>query len=252
MRPVTLALTLMLATLLLTTTAAADTVDIGRFDGQSSLSERGWELVRFDEKIPATQYRLLQWQGVEAVEARAAGSMALLAKAVEVDLLQTPVLCWRWWIDAPLESADMQTRQGDDYAARVYVAFRLPREALGLGTRARLALGRRIYGSQVPDAAINYVWDNRYAVGTQRANAYTDRAWMVVQRSGADLAGHWVEERRDVRADLQAAFGTGGELTLIAVAADTDNTGEQARALFAELHFVAREGACRFASPPGP
>jgi len=206
-----------------------------------------WEVVRFDNNIPPTHYRVIEWDGVQAIEAVAEGSMALLARPLEVDLTQTPVLCWRWRIDAPVASADMAHKSGDDYAARVYVSFRLPREAMNFSTRLKLGLARTIYGDRVPDAAINYVWDNRYPVGTQRANAYTDRTQMFVLRSGTDYAGRWVEERRDVLADTKSVFGE-FEFTpvQIAIASDTDNTGEYARAGFADIHFVSLECDCIF------
>jgi hypothetical protein len=226
----------------------AEPVHVGQFDVSSPEPASPWEVVRFDNDIPATKYSTVRWRGVDAVEAVADSSMALLARPVEVNLVQTPVLCWRWWVDAPLKDADMRTKAGDDYAARLYVTFKLPKSAMSFGTRAKLAFGRRIYGSRLPDAAINYVWDNRYPVGTQQPNTYSGRAWMIVQRTGSKHAKSWVEERRDLLEDLQQAFETDGELNLIAVASDTDNTGEKARALFADLHFVPRDESCEFQS----
>ncbi len=103
--------------------------------------------------------------------------------------------------------------------------------------------------SNVPDAALNYVWDNRHPVGTEAPNAYTERTRMIVLRSNEAATGRWQEERRDIATDAATAFGGKGvELTLLAVATDTDNTGERARAGFADLHFVARGAQCRF--PP--
>lgn len=131
----------------------------------------------------------------------------------------------------------------------MYLGFRLPPASLGLATRAGLALARARHGEHVPDAALNYVWDNRHPVGTEAPNAYTERTRMVVLRSNEAATGRWQEERRDIATDAAAAFGEEGvELTLLAVATDTDNTGERARAGFADLHFVARGAQCRF--PP--
>jgi hypothetical protein len=223
---------------------------VGRFDATLSPPPAPWQLVRFNDQVPATQYRVIDWDGVAAVEAVANASMALLARPITVDLARTPILCWRWRIDAPLKSADMATKQGDDYAARVYLSFTLPSEAMGFGTRAKLKLARTMYGDQVPDAALNYVWDNRYPIGTQQPNAYTDRTRMIVLRSGPLQAGAWVAERRDVLADALSAFGSEQiRATQLAVAADTDNTGERARSGFADMHFVARDQACSFSVP---
>ncbi len=118
-------------------------------------------------------------------------------------------------------------------------------ERLGVTTRMAHGLARGINGAQLPDAAINYLWDNRHAVGTWQANTYTDRARMLVLRSGSAFAGRWVDERRDVGADFLAAFGHPPlKLTGVAIAADTDQTGEEARSGFADLRFVARADDC--------
>jgi hypothetical protein len=209
-----------------------------------------WTLVKLNDKLKPTAYQLVNWDGVAAIEARADHSMALLARPLNVSLASAPVLCWRWRVDAPLKQADMRSKQGDDYAARLYVTFRAAPGSLSLGTRTKLALARSLFGNQVPDAAINYVWDNRQPIGTRMPNAYTDRAHMWVLRTGASQAGQWVTERRNIGADARTVFG---ELPLtplqLAVASDTDNTGESARAGFADLHMVGADESCDFPPP---
>lgn len=60
-------------------------------------------------------------------------------------------------------------------------------------------------------------------------------------------------EKRDVLSDATLAFGTDRvQATLLAIAADTDNTGEQAHSGFADLHFVARDAQCDFSSHKPP
>jgi hypothetical protein len=249
--------TLFSASLGVSALSGAETVMLGDFSRYNSLPQEPWQLVRFDDKIPATRYSLRKHQGVSAAEARADAAMALLARPLQVDLDQTPVLCWRWWVDNPIEQADMTTKVGDDYAARVYVTFDLPDSAMSLGTRMKLGLARTLHGDDLPDAAINYVWDNRHPIGTAADNAYTDRARMLVLRSGRDDTGRWVEERRNLLKDLQQLFGANSARTLqLAIASDSDNTGVQTGALFADLHLVTAEAPCRFlaaaASPSDP
>lgn len=223
----------------------ADTIWVGRFASTDSGLPAPWQVVQVNPDIPPTRYRLREWDGATAIEAHAAKSMALLARPLAIDLTKTPVLCWRWRIDEPLRRADMTTKSGDDYAARVYLSFDVPPETLGIGTRLALKFARALRGSDVPDAAINYIWDNRHAVGTWQANAYTDRTRMQVLRSGATHAGHWVDERRDIAADFRHAFGHAPvRVTGLAIASDTDNTGEEARAGFADFRFVGKDEAC--------
>jgi len=224
---------------------AGEIVRLDNFAKESSSVPAPWQVVQLDKKVSPTGYQLRNWDGVLAIEATAERSMALLARPVAVDLIRTPVLCWRWRVDAPLTKADMATKAGDDYAARVYVSFALPPAEIGFVLRTKLKLARSIYGDAVPDAALNYVWDNRYPVGTRKPNAYTDRTRMIVAESGAGNAGQWRIARHDVQQDVIAEFGsTQAKLIQLSVASDTDNTGERAHAGFADFQFVEKGAAC--------
>jgi len=220
----------------------------GNFVSSSNVTPPApWQVIQFDKSIPSTRYQITTWDNIVAVEAKANGSMSLLARPVSVNLRSTPVLCWRWRIDAPLKTANMATKSGDDYAARIYLAFSLPAETIDFITKAKLKIARSLYGEHVPDIALNYVWDNRYPVGTQRSNAYTERTQMMVLRSGSRYAGTWVTERRNIVNDaIQVLNINRFRLTLLAVAADTDNTGEYAHSGFADLHFVPKNTKCNF------
>lgn len=221
-------------------------VPVGQFRAEGP-PPSPWRVVRIDKKTPPTRYRVARIDGVTAIEGVADKSMALLARPVTVDLYATPVLCWRWRVDAPVAAADMRRKSGDDYAARVYVAFDIPNASLTAGTRFKLGIARKLFGAAVPDAAINYVWDNSNPVGTRVKSAYTDRAQLVVAETGTGRTGRWVTERADVAADFARAFANvPGKPIQIAVAVDTDNTRSLARGAFADLHFVARDKPCAF------
>jgi Protein of unknown function (DUF3047) len=207
----------------------------------------GWSVVRIDKRVPATTFRAANIGGVAAVEAKAIKSMALLTKQTTVNLSQTPILCWRWRVSSVVKSADISRKSGDDQAARIYVGLDLPAKSMSIGARAKVALARQKGGSAVPDGALNYVWDNKLAVGTSRANVYTDRARIIVQQSGNRQAGQWVTERRDLAADIAGQFRTNaGRVISIAVSSDTDNTGETTTAAFADIHLVNRNTSCQF------
>ncbi len=221
-------------------------VVVGEFTAEGT-PPAPWRVVRIGTKVPPTRYRIARIDGVTGIEGVADRSMALLARPLSVDLATTPMLCWRWRIDTPVATADLRTKRGDDYAARVYVAFDIPNDRLSGGTKFKLGIARRVFGTALPDAALNYVWDNRHPVGTRAPSAYTDRAQIVVAETGVDRAGRWVEERADVAADFARAFGgVPGTAIQLAVAVDTDNTRSAARGMFADLHFVAKGRPCAF------
>ena len=135
----------------------------------------------------------------------------------------------------------MNTKAGDDYAARLYVLFDYDSAKLPLGTRLKIKLAKILYGVDVPAAALNYVWDNRHPIGTLQANAYTDRVRMLVVESGAAHVNEWRSETRDVAADFRAAFGEQTPAVVsIAIAGDTDNTGETVTAWFGDIRFLPR------------
>ncbi len=238
------------AIVLLPVSIHAQVVDVGRMTHGVTAIPPPWTLVRLSEKLSPTHYQLREWEGVTAIEAIANASMALLARPLEIHLEQTPVLCWRWRIDAPLIQADLSKKSGDDFAARVYVGFSLPDGAMSRSDRLKLGIARQWFGATVPDAVINYVWDNTHPVGFEAPNAYTEHARMIVLESGAERAARWVEARRDVFADARRVFNTNQiTATLLAVASDTDNTGEIAHAGFADLHWVGAKQPCSFSKP---
>jgi hypothetical protein len=198
----------------------------------------GWQKLKPAPGATDTRYVLVEDGGRVVVRADAEAAMSGLLFEFGGVPARPGILRWRWKVEAPLSAADLATRSGDDYVARVYVLFDYPRARLPMATRARLRLLELLHGQRLPTAALNYVWDNRHPVGTLRANAYTERVRMIVVESGAGRAGRWVDEARDLRADFRQAFGEEAPSVIgIAIATDTDNTGETARAWFGDLRL---------------
>ena len=227
--------------------SAAAPLEIGAFSRMppGDRLPDGWERIQPNADVPPTRFRLEVDGGATVVRADADRSMAGLSRRLRVDLGQFPYLCWRWKIAAPLAKADLRTRQGDDYAARLYVLFDYDTGRLPLGDRLKLGALRGLFGLDVPAAALNYVWDNRHPVGTVAPNAYTDRARMWVLRSGKGEAGRWVKEARNLAADFRRAFGEEAPAAVaVVIASDTDNTGEKATAWFGDIRFAADPGVC--------
>lgn len=202
-----------------------------------------WQALKPAPKANDTLYTLVRDGDVTVVKAEANHAMSGLTHAVRVDVKRFPLLRWRWKVKAPIKSADMTTKEGDDYAARIYVMFDYPTDKLSFGTRTKLKIAESLYGQKIPTAALNYVWDNRQPVGTLQPNTYTDRARMIVVQSGAARAGQWVTETRDLAADFRAAFGEEPpDVVALALATDTDNTGEQAIAWYGDIEFLPHGG----------
>lgn len=194
-------------------------------------------------KVPSPEVSLVADGGDTVLRSRANAAAGTVAHALSHDVAARPMLRWRWKVDRVVEKADLSTKAGDDFAARVYVFFDVPAEALPIGDRLKIFLARNLYGATVPTAALCYVWDNRHPPGTTRWNPYTDRVRTVVLRSGA--AGTWAPESRDLEADFREAFGAGWtgpvpRVTGIAIGNDTDQTGERVTAWFGDFRLERR------------
>ena len=195
----------------------------------------GWQVLALRDTKP-TQFSLVEDAGVPVVRVQADAAGGSLLRPIRWDPAGHPRLQWRWRVDRVVAQGDIHSKDGDDFAARLYVMFDYPTERLSFADRAKLAIARWIYGDQVPAAALCYVWDNHAEVGTRAWNAYTDRVRMIVLRNATSGVGDWMLEQRDLVADYREAFGeTPPPVSGIAIAADTDQTGETVTAWFGDI-----------------
>ncbi len=202
----------------------------------------GWTVQPIPKVQRQTRFDLVDSAGSTVLRARADAAAASLRYRVAINPAVEGHLQWRWKTERVLSKADLRTKSGDDYAARLYVFFDRQPKQMSLGERLAFTLGRARYGEQLPSAALCYVWDNRQPVGTVRDNAYTGFVKMIVVTSGRAQQGDWVVLQRDVAADYRRAFGSAPPpITGVAVAVDTDNTGESTVSYFGDIRFVAKE-----------
>lgn len=119
---------------------AAEPLWVGRFPAQGAIPSP-WQVESLNKDIRPTRYGLRLWDGVAAVEAQAEKSMALLARPLEVDLQRTPILCWRWRVEAPLKTAAIDDQGGRRLRGAglsdLRGATRDPRGGRAPGTEAR-------------------------------------------------------------------------------------------------------------------
>jgi hypothetical protein len=77
-------------------------------------------------------------------------------------------------IESVLESGDVTRKDGDDYAARVYITFDYPASNLSFGDKIKYSFYQTFRSFEVPTRALNYVWANKAEVGSIHPNPYTD------------------------------------------------------------------------------
>jgi Protein of unknown function (DUF3047) len=197
-----------------------------------------WQPVGISNSKNATRYTLVEDAGVTVLRAEANGSVSGLVRRLHVDPAQTPLLHWRWKIANVLQASDIRSKAGDDFPARVYVMFDYPLNKLSFAERVKIRLVRALYDPHVPTATLCYVWDGKAPAGTMVPSSYSHLVRMVVVESGASRVNQWLAVERNVAADFRAAFGeVAPTITAVAVATDTDNTGEAAAAFYGDISF---------------
>lgn len=209
------------------------------FSTMTSLDD-GWEPLEFPRIDQHTRYELVTDDGVQVVKATADNSASGLIARVDLEPGDALLLRWQWKVSNVFEQGDARKKSGDDYPARIYVAFEFQPEKAGFFERAKRKTVEVMFGETLPGNALNYIWANRLPEQTFIANAFTDQTMMVAVNSGSDQVGQWVTVERDIVADYREAFGEAPpRMVGVAIMSDADNTGERAQAWYRDLVLTA-------------
>ncbi len=176
----------------------------------------GWEEKSFKG---SSQYRFVETDTGKVLRASTEGKASGLFKEVSVDLTKTPWINWSWLVENTFKNNNERSKEGDDYAARVYVV---------------VSGGIFFWNTK----ALNYVWASHEPKNSSWPNAYADNAKLLAVRSGNIQIGQWIKEKRNVREDLKYLFGEDiTQIDVIAVMVDGDNTGQSATSYFGDIFF---------------
>jgi hypothetical protein len=70
-----------------------------------------------------TEYKVVVKDGWRCIQAESRGTASALYYEIDFDVEKYPLLEWSWKVNNILEKEDAVTKEGDDFVARVYVAF---------------------------------------------------------------------------------------------------------------------------------
>lgn len=193
--------------------ASPTIIPVGEF---SNKKLSGWEDHVFDG---ITQYSLGSDGESPILEAHSFRSASGLIKKIEIDLHKTPFLNWRWKVNHALYNVNELEKKGDDYAARIYIVVD----------------GGMLFWRTL---ALNYVWASQQEFNNVWENAFTSNVKMIAVQSGDKYKKQWRNEKRNVREDLQKAFGRDFRfIDAVAIMTDTDNSQQKATAYYGDIYF---------------
>ncbi len=168
-----------------------------------------------------TSYEVLEIDNRHVLKAFSNAAASGLVREIEVDLTRTAYMNWSWKVDAVLDNVEETQKSGDDYAARVYVV---------------ISGGLFFWRTR----ALSYTWASQQPKGRSWPNAFTDKVTMVAVESGEDLAGEWVEEKRNILDDISHLLGIDAtSVDAVAIMTDTDNSRQSATAWYGDIFFTS-------------
>ncbi len=198
----------------------------------------GWRALAFPRVERQTRFEPAEFEGRPVLRAQASCSASALLHAVPgLELARTPWLQWRWRVDRDLAAGNPRTKAGDDFAARVYVAFRFEPERASGWEKLKRGAARLVYGGEMPGSALNYVWSATEPAGSAWTSPYTPDSRLI--SLGAGPAGAWRTESVDLQADYRRLFSAEPPpVDFVAVMSDSDDSCSEALAWFADLRFA--------------
>jgi len=175
-----------------------------------------WEKKVFEGE---TIYSVVETSEGKVLRAVSNGTASGMIFKIEYDPEEYPYISWRWKVENTIKKGDARKKEGDDYAARIYVVF--PHWFPPLSK------------------SLNYIWANRLPRGESIENTYFSGAVMIAVESGHERVGDWVREVRNIADDYLAVFGKKpGKVGAIAIMTDTDQTGEKAVGYYDDIMIM--------------
>ena len=204
-----------------------------------ALEAEGWSLLTRSD-IAANRFRL---RDDGSIEVRSRNSNALIYKPVAEDQRYPAGFRWRWRVDRSTPPTDIRVKGGDDRPVSVYLGFEAPPGNRGFFDSLQNAFAELIVGLPLSGYALTYTWGGTSPVGTLFNNPHLrDDSYVFVRRNQEAPLGQWLGEEIDVAADFQAAFGRAPTaLRFIAIAADSEDTGQASVARVADLDLIFGE-----------
>jgi hypothetical protein len=200
-----------------------------------------WKPLLFPNIKRLTQYKLIKENRGTVIQAVSHKSASGLIYRQRVNPNRFSILKWQWKVEHVLLKGDLTRKQGDDYAARIYVAFAFEPDKATWSERLRHKSASFFAKEQLPGTALNYIWANKKVpIGTIAANTYTAKTKMIVVQSGSEHCKKWITEQRNLLEDYKKAFHLPPpEIIAIALMTDTDNTGEKVIAFYGDIKLIS-------------
>ena len=153
------------------------------------------------------------------IRAEAEGKASGLGKELKINLLKTPFINITWKVEKHLPEIIENSKEGHDYAARVFVVKKTGATALS-------------------NRAINYVFSSNNQVGNNWPSPYTKKSIDYVLSTTKEHHNQWITVKANVREHFKKLHDLDvSELTGVAIMTDTDNSKLKAISYYQNIYF---------------
>ena len=207
----------------------------------ASAVPKGWRALDLPRKKKRTSYTIDREGDNLFLRAESETAASALYRNVSADPREYQLLSWRWKVENIIEKGNERRKDGDDYAARVYVTFEYESEKASAYDRLKHSLTKTIFQIDPPGNALCYVWANRLERDGTLPNPFTEKVMMVAVESGPGLARNWIAEERNVLEDYRRLFkAEPPRISGVVIMTDTDNTRGRAVAYYDDIALKLR------------
>lgn len=199
------------------------------------LKDQGWTLFSKPDWPPA-KFNLV---AKETIEVTTDDSTSLIWREIPEPDRHKPNLSWSWRVTENMAPTDISVKGGDDRPLALHVWFEDDPDQVGFFEGIKFDILEAIFGIPISGKVLTYVWGGTNERGHRQENPHVgDGSEMIVLRPGTTPEGQWFEEKVNVIADFERAFGyLPVSHKIIALAADSEDTDASSVAHIKELRF---------------
>jgi len=144
-----------------------------------------------------------------------------LGKEIKIDLNITPFINITWKVEKDLKGIKENTKNGHDYAGRVFVI-------------------KKTGATPLSNRAVNYVFSSNNIIGENWPSPYTKKSIDNILSTTKDKLNEWVTVKANVKDDFKKFHDLDvNELNGIAIMTDTDNSKMRAITYYQNIYFSA-------------
>ena len=207
---------ILLTLLIITEALLADEIKIFDFT-ETELSKLEVRKVRgADNK---TSYTVGTNENGNFLKSVAENAASGLGKEIKIDLNKTPFINITWKIEKDLSGIKENTKEGHDFAARVFVI-------------------KKTGATPLSNRAINYVFSSNNEIGSNWPSPYTKKSIDNVLASTQKNLNEWITVKANVKDDFKRFHNLDvNELDGLAIMSDTDNSKMKSVAYYQNIFF---------------